>query len=122
MAWTPRISGDGNWATFYSDSNYGDLAAGTGDYRDYQIYAADLRTHPYSVHLVFAHATKDSKAPEMSYDGKRVVLVNDGEAARTGLYVYDAKEMEPVAIAWLNGVIPYGLHGTWADGEVFGAL
>ena len=79
MAWTPRISGDGNWATFYSDSNYGDLAAGTGDYRDYQIYAADLRTHPYSVHLVFAHATKDSKAPEMSYDGKRVVLVNDGE-------------------------------------------
>ena len=31
MAWTPRISGDGNWATFYSDSNYGDLAAGTGD-------------------------------------------------------------------------------------------
>ena len=60
MAWTPRISGDGNWATFYSDSNYGDLAAGTGDYRDYQIYAADLRTHPYSGHLVFAHATKDS--------------------------------------------------------------
>ena len=30
------------------------------------------------MHLVFAHATKDSKAPEMSYDGK-IVLVNDGE-------------------------------------------
>ena len=59
---------------------------------------------------------------EAEDDGWLLVLVNDGEAARTGLYVYDAKEMEPVAIAWLNGVIPYGLHGTWADGEVFGAV
>ena len=59
---------------------------------------------------------------EAEDDGWLLVLVNDGEAARTGLYVYDAREMEPVAIAWLNGVIPYGLHGTWADGEVFGAV
>ena len=59
---------------------------------------------------------------EAEDDGWLLVLVNDGEAARTGLYVYDAREMEPVAIAWLNGVIPYGLHGTWADGEVFGEV
>jgi len=48
-------------------------------------------------------------------DGWLLVLVNDAELERTGLFVYDAALLDqgPVGIAWLpiGETIPYGLHG-----------
>lgn len=57
-------------------------------------------------------------------DGWLLVLVFDAASLRSGLYVYDAARLDdgPVGVAWLRRSIPYGLHGSWAEGETFGWL
>ena len=62
--------------------------------------------------------------PGSEDDGFLLVLVFDAEAMRSGLYIYDASEIEagPVGIAWLRRPIPYGLHGSFVQGETFGVL
>ena len=57
-------------------------------------------------------------------DGYLLVLVYDAEVKRSGLYIYDARKVEagPVGVAWLRRSIPYGLHGSFVQGETFGAL
>jgi all-trans-8'-apo-beta-carotenal 15,15'-oxygenase len=62
--------------------------------------------------------------PAAEDDGWLLVLVFDAEAGRSGLFIYDAPTLDqgPLAVAWLRHAIPYGLHGSWVDGETFGAL
>lgn len=62
--------------------------------------------------------------PESEADGYLLVLVFDAEQARSGLFIYDARAIEdgPVAVAWLRRSIPYGLHGSFVQGETFGVL
>lgn len=63
-------------------------------------------------------------SPEAEDDGYLLVLVFDAERARSGLFIYDAREIEagPVAVCWLRRGIPYGLHGSFVEGETFGVL
>ena len=61
---------------------------------------------------------------ESEDDGYLLVLVFDAESMRSGLYIYDGREVEagPIAVAWLRRSVPYGLHGSFVHGETFGVL
>ena len=67
-------------------------------------------------------ADADGAADEDS--GWLLVLMFDAERARCGLFIYDASRLEegPRGIAWLRRSVPYGLHGSWVEGETFGAI
>ena len=63
-------------------------------------------------------------SPRGEDDGYLLVLVFDAEKGRSGLFIYDAAAIQegPVGVAWLRRSIPYGLHGSFVQGETFGGL